>query len=254
MMDLVRHVVETLTTPLVVALLLVVAAGLLRLRGRRRPAGILLACAGLVVYVFSLVPVGDAMLRPLENEYRSIEVPSAALPPVRYVVVLGSGYFARAGVSPAAALDCEGLVRIVEAVQVVKRLPGARLIVSGGAPEGREAVAHGYAALARELGVDGTSLMVLDKSLNTAAEARAIAAAIGSQPFLLITSAWHMPRAMRLMERAGAHAIPLPTGQQTGVPCESYWMCLLPNSRGLIKTGHALHEYVGLAAMALNLD
>lgn len=254
MMALVRHVVDTLTTPLVAALMLAVAAGLLRLGGRRRSAAIVLACAGLWVYVFSLVPVGDVMLRPLEDEYRSIEVPGAGLPAVRYVVVLGSGYFPRAGVSSVAALDCEGLVRIVEAVRVIRQLPGARLILSGGAPGGREAAAHGYAALVRDLGVDGNSLMVLDRSLTTAAEARSVAAAIGSQPFLLITSAWHMPRAMRLMDRAGAHAIPLPTGRQTGVPCESYWVCLLPSSLGLIRTGRALHEYVGLAAMALNLD
>jgi uncharacterized SAM-binding protein YcdF (DUF218 family) len=178
----------------------------------------------------------------------------AAVPDVRYVVVLGSSYSPRAEVSPVAAQDCEGLIRIVEAVRVVKRMPGARLVLSGGAPEGRESATRGYAAVARDLGIDETSLIVLDKPLNTAAEARSVAATIGSQPFLLITSAWHMPRAMRLMDRAGAKAIPLPTGQQTGVSCQFHWSCFLPNSVGLGKTERAIHEYIGLATMALNLD
>jgi len=66
-----RHVVDALTTPLVAALLLAVAAALLWIRGRRRAAGALWVCTGVLVYVLSLVPVGDALLRPLETQYRS---------------------------------------------------------------------------------------------------------------------------------------------------------------------------------------
>jgi uncharacterized SAM-binding protein YcdF (DUF218 family) len=249
-----RHAVDALVDPLVVALLLGLLAALLWRRGRQAVGGWLLVSAGIVVYVFSLVPVGDLMLRPLERQYPSIGA-RAQLPAVRYVVVLGSSYSPRPDVSPVSALDCEGLVRIVEGVRMVRRLPGARLIVSGGAPAGREPVAHGYARLARDLGIDETSITVLDTPLNTDAEARSIAAAIGSQPFLLVTSAWHMPRAMRLMDRARAEAIPVPIGQQTGAPCGSYlWSCFLPGSAGLRRTELAVHEYLGLAALALNLE
>src|SRR5438105_352826 len=186
-----RHLVDALTTPLVVALLLSIGAGVLWIRGRRRMAGALLACASVGVYLFSLVPLGDAMLGPLEHQYHSIGV-RTALPSVRYVVVLGSSYAPRADVSAVAAQDCEGLVRIVEALRVIRRLPGARLVLSGGAAPGRVSPARGYAEVARDLGIDERSLIVLDTPLNTEAEARAIVAAIGMQPFLLVTSAWHM--------------------------------------------------------------
>jgi uncharacterized SAM-binding protein YcdF (DUF218 family) len=248
-----RQILETLATPLVAAVLLALAAGILWMRGRRAPAGALLAVAGVLVYVLSLAAVGDALLRPLERRYHSIEG-AASLPAVRYVVVLGSSYSPRSDVSPVAALDCEGLARIVEGVRVLRRLPGARLIVSGGAPSGREPSAHGYAQLAEDLGIDEASLIVLDHSLNTDAEARAIAAAIGSEPFLLVTSAWHMPRAMRLMDRVHARPIALPTGQQTGTPCASYWSCFLPSSTGLRRSERALHEYLGIAALDLHLE
>jgi uncharacterized SAM-binding protein YcdF (DUF218 family) len=247
-----RHVVDVLATPLVAALLLSLLAALLRVRDRPRLAGALWACAGILVYVLSLVPVGDALLRPLEARYRPIA--AAAVPAVHYVVVLGSSYAPRPDVSAAAALDCEGLVRVVEGVRLLRRLPGAHLILSGGAPAGREPVARGYAQLARELGVEEAAITVLDQPLNTDAEARAVAATVGSEPFLLVTSAWHMPRAMRLMDRARAHAVALPTGQQTGVPCGSYWSCLLPSSTGLRRTEWAIHEYLGLAALDLHLE
>jgi uncharacterized SAM-binding protein YcdF (DUF218 family) len=248
-----RHFVDALATPLVLALLMALAAALLWLRGRRRLGVRLLACAGLVTYVFSLPPVGDLLLRPLERQYPSIGA-LAQLPPVRYVVVLGSSYSPRPDVSAVTALDCAGLARIVEAARVLRRLPGAQLIVSGGAAQGRQPVAHGYAELARDLGIDETSLIVLDTPLNTDAEARSIATAIGPQPFLLVTSASHMPRAMLLMHRVRAEAVALPTDQQTGAPCPYYWGCLLPGSGGLRKTELAIHEYLGLAALALNLE
>lgn len=251
-MYLMRHAVDALAAPLALALSLSLAAGLLWICCWRRLATALWACAGVTVYALSLVPVGNALLRPLENQYRWTE-PGAALRSVHYVVVLGSGYLPRQGVSPVAALDRDGLVRIVEAVRVARRLQGARLILSGGAPDGWVPPARGYAEVASDLGIDPTSLMVLDKPLNTEAEARAIAAAIGSQPFLLVTSAWHMPRAMRLMHRARAQAIPLPTAQQGGTPC-TLWSCFLPSSAGLGRTERAIHEYLGLVALDLNLE
>jgi uncharacterized SAM-binding protein YcdF (DUF218 family) len=250
---LVRQAVDALATPVVAALLLILAAAILWLRGRRATAGALALGAGLLVYVLSLAPVGDALLRPLERQYASPEA-SAGLPSVPYVVVLGSRYTPGAGLSPVAALDGDGLARIVEGVRVLRRLPGAHLVLSGGAPPGREPSAHGYARLARDLGVDADSLIVLDTPLDTAEEARAIAATLGSQPFLLVTSAWHMPRAMRLMQRARLHAVALPTGQQAGTSSGAYLGCLLPGASGLRNTERAIHEYLGLAALDLGLE
>jgi uncharacterized SAM-binding protein YcdF (DUF218 family) len=77
------------------------------------------------------------------------------------------------------------------------------LVVSGGAPLGSTPSAIGYARLARELGVDDSSIVVLDKAPDTAAEARDIASTLGPTEFVLVTSAYHMPRAMKLMLRAG---------------------------------------------------
>ena len=70
-----------------------------------------------------------------------------------YVVVLGSGYHPRAGLPVTAALDATGVVRLTEGVRLLRQLPDARLVVSGGSVRGWPPIARGYALGAAALGV-----------------------------------------------------------------------------------------------------
>lgn len=248
-----NHWVGSFATPLVIALLISVAAALCRARGRRRVAAWLLISAAAIVYLGALVPVGDALLGPLERQYPPLRQ-DEPLPRVGYVVVLASGYMPRHGIPVTAALDEDSLVRVVEGIRLVRRLGAVKLVVSGGAPPGYTPTALGYAELARGLGVGDASLVVLDRPLDTDAEAHAVASLLGETPFLLVTSAYHMPRAMRLMRRAGAHPISAPTGQRVGASPRTGLHRLLPTSAGLRNTELALHEYLGLAALAAGIS
>jgi uncharacterized SAM-binding protein YcdF (DUF218 family) len=205
----------------------------------------------MVVYLGATGLVGDALLGPLERHYPALE--DGSLPKVGFIVVLGSGYHPHDAIPITGALDEDGLARIAEGVRLARRLGAVRLVVSGGARSGEVPPALGYAEFAREFGVDDGSIVVLDGPIDTHAEARSVATLIGAAPFILVTSAYHMPRAMRLMERAGAHAIPAPTGQRLDRPYP-VWRDLVPTATGLSKTEHAMHEYLGLATLALDID
>jgi uncharacterized SAM-binding protein YcdF (DUF218 family) len=128
------------------------------------------------------------------------------------------------------------------------------LLVSGGAPPGFTPGALGYAQMATELGIQRSALIVMDRALDTDQEARDVFALLGHSPFILVTSAYHMPRAMRLMRRAGANPVPAPTGQIVREQPGAARFGLIPGSRGLRKTEAALHEYLGLAAVSLRID
>lgn len=248
-----KRAVDVLTDPLSLALLLALVAGILRWARRARLAGSLAMVAALVAYAGSTVFVGDALLAPLESRFPPLS--DSRLPPAAaYVAVLGTGYDPRGGVPVTAALAEDGLVRIVEGVRLMRRIGASHLIVSGGAPPGHVPSARGYAQLARDLGVADDALIVNDAPLDTRAEAHALVAKIGSSPFVLVTSAYHMPRAMRDMSLAGARAIPAPTGQLAlrDVPCG--WHCWLPTAGGLQRSQRALHEYLGFAALSLHLE
>jgi uncharacterized SAM-binding protein YcdF (DUF218 family) len=244
--------VQVLTGPLELAVLLGAAAALCQWRRQPKLGRWLVASAVMVAYFGACPIVGDALIGPLERAYPPLRE-GAPMPAVRYIVVLGDGYAPRDSVPVTAALNQEGLVRVVEAIRLTRILGIAKLVLSGGAPPGVGRPALGYAILARELGVPESSLVVLDEAQNTAAEAHAVRDTLGDASFILVTSAAHMPRAMRLMRRVGAHPIAAPTGQLVrDAPLQ--WKQFFPNSGGLRKVEAALHEYLGLAALAAGFD
>jgi uncharacterized SAM-binding protein YcdF (DUF218 family) len=170
---------------------------------------------------------------------------------VKYVVVLGSYYRPQWNMPVTGSLDYDGLVRVVEAIRLLRKIPGAKLLLPG-AVRGAVTPTNGYARLARDLGVEESALIRIDKrTQDTASEARQVAEYVGAQPFLLITSTAHMHRAVTLMKRAGAQPIPAPATR----PNEGFApKDLLPRASGLRATELAFHEYMGLAAIALGLD
>ena len=248
-----KQAVGVLLLPSTVVLVLFAVSGVMLLRGRRRAASYVFLCGALLGYLASIPLVGNALLAPLERAHVGVS-DDMPIPPASFVVVLGSSYWPRTGVPVTSALDRESLVRIVEGVRLARKLPGATLIVTGGAPEGLEPSARGYEDLALQLGIDRAALIVLDAPLDTTAEARAVAVQTGQAPFLLVTAAYHMPRAMRRMEEAGARPIAAPTGHLSPMVPGLSWRDWLPTSAGLLKSERAVHEYAGLLALKLGID
>jgi uncharacterized SAM-binding protein YcdF (DUF218 family) len=251
-MTILKLIAAVLSKPLLLAMI-VAGAGVLLSRGRRRRTGAGLMVAGAALaYLASTPLVGNAMLAPLEGQYPPFEASQGI--GVRDIVVLGSGYAPRDHIPVSGALESDGLARIVEGVRLARSRPDARLLVSGGAPPGFATSASGYALLAAELGIQPSALILLDHALDTAQEARDVEALLGRAPFILVTSAYHMPRAMRLMRRAGANPLPAPTGQMAQAQPGLQRFGLIPGSGGLRKTEAALHEYWGLAALGMRLN
>jgi uncharacterized SAM-binding protein YcdF (DUF218 family) len=246
-----KGAIAVLTAPLSLALWIALAGGITWRRGRRRAASALLLGSAVLAYAFSTPLVGRALLWPLESSYPPLGAPP---PQLSYVVVLGSGYMPRGGVPVTAALDAEGLVRIVEGVCLLRQLPQARLIVSGGARPGVPTVAAGYARLAQALGVAPEALWLADQARDTRGEMRDIVQRVGRAPFLLVTSASHMPRAMLLARRAGGLPVAAPTGQRVPGGPGFTWLQLVPSAAGLGDSETALHEYLGLAAIYVGLQ
>jgi uncharacterized SAM-binding protein YcdF (DUF218 family) len=247
-MRVLKLVAGVLSSPLLLAFILA-GVGLLLVRGPRRRIGARIIAGGAVLaYLASTSLVGDALLAPLEGQYPAFESTQAI--GLRDIVVLGSGYRPHDRIPVTGALDADGLARIVEGVRLARLRPDARLLVSGGAPPGSMPSAWGYAQMAAELGIERSALIVMDRALDTAQEAREVSALLGHSPFILVTSAYHLPRAMRLMRRAGANPVAAPTGHML----RAQRIGLIPGSRGLCETEAALHEYLALAALILGIE
>lgn len=248
-MFVLRKFIAALLMPLTAALLVLVCAVVLRARGHRRAAAWTGAVALAIAYLSCLSAVGDALLRPLEQACTAMpkKLEPAAVP----IVVLGSNYTPNKTMPVTAALDEEGLARLVEAVRIQRRLPGAQLILSGGARPGHTPAALGYATLAADLAAPVAH--VLTAPATTQEEAHLLVPLLGDRPFILVTSAYHMQRALEEMRRANLQPVPWCTGahvQESSAFAFGRW---LPTSAGLRKTERALHEYAGLLALRLSI-
>ncbi len=186
-----------------------------RLRWRR-----LAVCASLALALW-LLEVTAAPTRLLAGlEARFPPLPPAS-GPFDAVVVLGGGWSQAA--PPRAGLEAnESFDRLLHGVELARDgAPGGRaLLVLGGAGTGRDGrrwpVTDGEAAqrwLARLGVVPPERVVPLPPSRNTREEARhaaALARTRGLRRIALVTSAWHMPRALDTFAAAGVPATPGP--------------------------------------------
>ena len=200
--------------------LALLVAGLVLLRSARHPrlARGLIVAGVILLLTLSQEQVGFALLRPLENVYPAQpEVPAgspvpAPLAACRAIVVLGGGHADSPGLTATQKLSSSATARLVEAVRLARLVPDATLILSGPAAGSGATHASVLAAAAKSLGIDPRRIVLIDTARDTDDEVQEIRRRLGSDtPFALVTSAWHMPRAMGLMHRAGLKALPCPT-------------------------------------------
>ncbi len=97
------------------------------------------------------------------------------------------------------------------------------------------------------LGVPDDRIVMEGKSLNTIENMRETRALVGAAPVALVTSAYHMPRALRLARRAGLNAGAFPTDWHVLPGTSPWWESLWPSVGALTASGVALREYLALA-------
>jgi uncharacterized SAM-binding protein YcdF (DUF218 family) len=125
-------------------------------------------------------------------------------------------------------------------------LPDATLIVSGN--NGTDHLSHAQilSEAAQSLGVAADRIVRLDDTRDTEDEALELARRLGRQPFLLVTSAWHLPRAMALCEKAGANPVPAPADFMVRPGADTGWGLVTWDLGALERSTKALHERLGL--------
>jgi len=99
------------------------------------------------------------------------------------------------------------------------------------------------AALAEALGLSSSELLINPFPKDTKEEALFTKTVVGEEPFILVTSASHMPRAMMLFESLGMHPIAAPTAFYT---TEFRGYLRAPTARAFYLSSIAIHEYIGI--------
>ena len=242
--------------PLCLALL---AGGLLLGRAKRHPrlGRRLLVAAAVLLALVSNRLVSTRLLRPLEERYPPIPEFAAGAPAPAsisgcgFVAVLGGGHSDMPGLSATSQLSASALARIVEAVRILRVLPGARMIVSGPGARGRPSLAAVYAQAAASLGVSPERVTLVETARDTEEESLAVARLCGAGRVALVTSAWHMPRAAGLFRKAGVAIVPCPADFVSRADRAPAWTDLGWDSESIERSTLAVHEYLGLLWLRL---
>lgn len=242
----------TVVSPDSLFVILLAVCLLLLLIQRTRTATLLLGFLTSFILFLSVFPLGEWMLYPLESRYRhNPELPDR----VDGIIVLGGS------VSPELSVVWQQLEtnraheRLSSFIQLSKRYPQAQLIFSGGnasldrSKPTEAQIAETYLA---DSVIDPERLMIENKARNTAENvsySRQLARPQPGETWLLITSAYHMPRAMGIFCRQGWDVVPYPVDHQV-MPSQLY-------SPRFNLAGHAdllvaaVHEWLGLLAYYL---
>lgn len=168
------------------------------------------------------------------------------LPTAQAIVVLGATRYQAAPEYGEDTVGNLGLERVRYAAWLARRT-GLPILASGGRPRGEQkAEAELIQEVLREFGTPATWLET--ESRNTFENAQNSAAILkrqGINTILLVTSAFHLPRAVEAFKRQGLTVIPAGTRFTRFSPLESGLGVLLPTPSALCRTSLALHEIFG---------
>lgn len=233
-----------LVYPLSLSLLLFVFSILLALlRWRRTGLGCLVLGVGWL-YLCSTTVFADLVTDRLERQF----VPRAmsVIPEADAIVLLGGATRGDTHLGSLADLNRHA-DRLVHAVALFKAGKAPVVLVTGGSPAGGRPEARQIKDLLVVMGVPDRRILLENVSRNTAENAAFSAQILQSremQQILLVTSAYHMPRAKALFDAQGLDVIPAPTDYQQ-VVADRVVARWLPSVDALHQSTDVLHEMVG---------
>lgn len=199
-----------------------------------------LAGAFTLLFLFSYPPFSNMLITHLENSYPKFTHINEE---ISYIHVLGSGNNDDYAQPLSSMLGDSSMKRVIEGVLIQKANPKAKLIFTG--YEGSTTLANAVVntRLAKALGVPTESIITNSQPKDTREEAEFTKTIVGDKSFVLVTSASHMLRAMKLFESLGMHPIAAPTDY---CKFKNSSLFLAPNVGAFTTSQRAVHEYLGI--------
>jgi uncharacterized SAM-binding protein YcdF (DUF218 family) len=222
--------------------LILAAVGFLIIRKYHRLGRAFLVSGFVLLYLLSIQSVGDLLMRPLERPFPPLKGTAGK---ANAIVVLSGGVRDLSWAGLRSEPSGVSLERLLVGVKLQKafHLP---LVLSGGSgdPTNLEvSEADAMARISAGLGIPRKDIVVERKSRNTLESAKALKNILRGKRIILVTSAFHMKRALAMFKAQGFDVVPAPAGytsEQKGFSLFS----LIPAADHMSTTATALHEYL----------
>jgi uncharacterized SAM-binding protein YcdF (DUF218 family) len=214
----------------------------------RRPTGAIVGGVALAALVAAaLSPLGNMLLTPLEQRFPDMRFPDQG---IDGIIVLGGSYDSTSHGYLSTILLEEDTEPMAVMVDLARRYPRAQIIFSGGTDPSSPGPSE--AAIVKQyfvsFGIPADRISVEERSQTTEENARFTARLINPTPqsrWLLVTSAYHMPRAIGTFRRAGFNVIAFPVGSRTH-GWQEMWLPASTATDNLRRLDIAVHEWLGL--------
>lgn len=205
----------------------------------------------MLFFLIGVLPVGSWMLLPLENSLEPQKPEHVA-----GIIMLGGDEKPHSENSATRPIFLDSGRRFIGFATLARQYPNAKLVYSGGTslivPEANTSDADVAKQVLAGLGVPVDKMVFEGLSRNTRENATMSADLVHPQPeqtWLLVTSAFHMPRALLTFRKAGWNVVPAPTGYLTSGDFSTRLQFNL--GEHLMEMAWAGHEYFGLLAYRL---
>jgi uncharacterized SAM-binding protein YcdF (DUF218 family) len=212
-----------------------------------RPGRGLMVTAILLLVIAGFTPLGNLVLAPLEDRFPAWD-PANGAPDG--IVVLGGPIDPDLSLVHGMPVTLGGADRLIQAAALARRYPDARILFTGGSANlvsTNAKEADQAAELLMSLGVPKERLILERQSRNTyenAVFSRAMVMPKPGERWLLVTSAYHMPRSVGLFRKAGFPVEPYPVDWRVTSVSDFETFSV----QGLRRTDIAVREWVGLVA------
>ncbi len=238
-----NKIVWAMVNPLAIGMLLVLAGILFACWRRRKTCIGLLVAAVAWLWFWSMPLVADALGSSLEAEFGP--EPIDKLPKADAIVILGGGMNAATNVCPYPNL-CAAADRVWHAARLYKAGKAPLIVPSGDGTDRCEV------PFLVDLGVPRKAIRAEAESRNTEENAKFVAELLKGRAHpkvLLVTSAWHMRRALLMYRRYAPDLkiVPAPSDYENTVsraqPFTGGAIC--PDFYALVASGTAWKEIIG---------
>jgi uncharacterized SAM-binding protein YcdF (DUF218 family) len=195
------------------------------------------------------------MAIPLENKYQGFHNKLHAKEYAGIITLAGaqsvqkSAYHGQVNFS-------EHWERLPETVKLAKLLPTSKILLSGGIIKSNTSESRIALQFFTEMGIDPKRIILEENSRTTytnASETQIIIKSLkntAGKPWLLVTSAYHMPRAVAVFKKQNINIHPYPVDYYTRL---NYSEIRLPDfGRNLRNFDHIAHEWAGLLVYYLS--
>lgn len=206
-------------------------------------AKIALSVALTWLFLISYPPFANAILYKLENSIPSLHT---APQNIDYIYVLGNGHHTDASQPITSQVNEVSSVRLNEAIRLYRQLDDKPTIIVSGYSGLYDPTtgAKMQEKLALSLGINKAHLHLEPKAKDTQEEAQATKKYIEDTPFILVTSASHMKRALHFFKHEGLTPIPAPTNHLAQITHPHYFSFF--DQDAIHKTYLYWYEQVGL--------